>query len=404
MGYEYDRIKQFAKDNGIEISLTTASNFNSMMSLLDSGKVDIIAYEVPVTAEYRTKVIHCGEDNVTYQVLVQPKNTGANFINDVTDLVGKDVYVESDSKYQHRLENLNKELGGGINIHTIDMDTLITEDLIQMVAQKEIPLTIVDSDVAKLNQTYFKNIDVSLKVSFEQKSSWAVSKKNQWLADSINKWSEIAEKRDDYKDIHKRYFELSKINEKIEAGKIMIGNGRISHFDDFFRRYSNEIGWDWRLLAAQAYVESGFDTTAVSWAGARGLMQLMPRTATTFGLPLNRVNDPELNIAAAVKAIKSIDKSLKPKVNDPTERQKFVLASYNSGIAHIYDAIALASKYGKNPQKWSDNVRDAVMMKSRPEYYNDPVVKYGYFRGTQTIEYVDKVLRVYNIYKEKIPL
>ncbi len=403
MGYEYEIIKQFTKDKGIELKLIIAQNFNSLFELLDSNYVDLIAYDIPITAEYKSKIIPCGEEKINYQVLVQSKNKNSTLISDVTELIDKQVYVEKNTKYQHRIENLNKELGGGVHIHPIDKDTLITEDLIRMVALNKIPLTIVDSDIAQLNRTYFKNIDISLKVSLEQRSSWGVRNNQKWLADSINSWFKNTQKAKNYKDIHKRYFEISKINERIESNKIMIGKNKISIYDNLFKKYAKEIGWDWRLLAAQAYTESGFDTTAVSWAGAKGLMQLMPRTATSFGLPIDKISNPELNIKAAVKAIKSIDNSLKVKISDPTERIKFILAAYNSGIAHVYDAIALAAKYGKSPNIWTDNVREFILLKSRPEYYNDPIVKYGYFRGNQTVEYVDKVLRVYKIYQEKIP-
>ena len=403
MGYEYELIKQFTKDKGIKLELIIAQNFNSLFELLASNCVDLIAYDIPITAEYKSKITPCGEEKINYQVLVQSKTKNTTLISDVTELIGKQVYVEKNTKYQHRIENLNKELGGGVEIHPIDKDTLITEELIQMVAQNIIPLTIVDSDIAQLNRTYYKNIDISLKISLEQRSSWGVRNNQKWLADSINSWFTKKQKANDYKDIHKRYFEISKINERIESNKIMIGKNKISLYDDIFKKYAKEIGWDWRLLAAQAYTESGFDTTAVSWAGARGIMQLMPRTATSFGLPIDKISNPELNIKTAVKAIKSIDNSLKSKINDPTERIKFILAAYNSGIAHVYDAIALASKYGKHPDIWSDNVREYILLKSRPEYYNDPIVKYGYFRGNQTVEYVDKVLRIYKIYQEKIP-
>lgn len=404
MGYEYDLISKFAKDKGIVLDLKIAKNLNAMIEMLDSCEVDVIAYEVPFTAEYNNKVLHCGIENITYQVLVQPKIRGEVLIHDVTDLVGKTVYVENESKYMYRLQNLNDELGGGIEIKSIDKDTLITEDLIKMVSEKIIPLTVVDSDIAKLNQTYFNDLDISLNISLEQKASWAVNPRNKWLADSINAWAEQIEINDDYKQIHKRYFELSKISGNGISENPMIGNGVISGYDTYFKTHSKEIGWDWRILAAQAYTESRFDTTVVSWAGARGIMQIMPRTATANGLPLNKITDPNLNIKTAVKVLKSLNNSLAKKVPDSIERQKFILAAYNSGLAHILDAIALAAKYGKQPDKWEGNVREAVLMKSRPEYYNDPVVKYGYFRGTQTVEYVDKVMRIYKIYQDKIPL
>ena len=159
------------------------------------------------------------------------------------------------------------------------------------------------------------------------------------------------------------------------------------------------MGWDWKLLAAQAYIESNFNPQAVSWAGARGIMQLMPATARTLGLSDNNIEDPESNIQAAVKLILSLDKTLQKYVPDTEERKKFILAAYNSGIAHIYDAISLAQKFGKDPQIWDGNVSEALLMKAYPEYYNDEVCKYGYFRGRQTVKYVSEVLRIYHLYK-----
>lgn len=86
------------------------------------------------------------------------------------------------------------------------------------------------------------------------------------------------------------------------------------------------------------------------------------------------------------------------------ERIKFILAAYNGGLGHILDAMALAKKYGKNPHVWDKNVSEFVLLKSNPEYFNDEVCKFGYFKGRQTVAYVHEVLRYYKIYQEKIPL
>ncbi|HAO63590.1 MAG TPA: lytic transglycosylase F, partial [Porphyromonadaceae bacterium] len=98
------------------------------LQLVKDDKVDVLAYEIPITAEFNEEVLHCGETNTTYQVLVQRK--GRHRITNVTQLKGKDLYVEKGSKYESRLENLNSEIGGGINIKSVDKDTVDVQDLV----------------------------------------------------------------------------------------------------------------------------------------------------------------------------------------------------------------------------------------------------------------------------------
>ncbi len=392
MGYDYDLVLQLARDKGIAIDLKVAPNLSSLVTMLDTGAIDLAAYEIPITAEFRNRVIPCGIEDITHQVLIQPKRKDSLYISDVTQLVGRTIYVEKESKYAHRLANLNDELGGGIDIHTVNRDTLISDDMIDMVSTGEIPLTIVDSDIAMLNRTYYNNLDISLEVSFPQRSAWGVSSQKPWLADSIDNWVSSTEPRKAQAKLLKRYFELSK---SAPSFNFDLSKGRISPYDNIFKRYAKDIGWDWRLLASQAYSESRFDSTVVSWAGARGIMQIMPATARAFGLSENEITNPERNIATAVKIIKSLDRSLSKHVLDSVERQKFVIAAYNSGIAHIYDAIALAKKYGKNPQIWHNNVSELLLLKAKPEYYNDSVCRYGYFRGRETTRYVHNVFDFY---------
>ena len=404
MGYDYDLVSRLAQDKGMVLKLEVAPSLQRVVEMLDSGLIDLIAYEVPVTGEYKPKVVACGIESITHQVLVQPRRSEEGRISDVTQLVGRKVYVEKDSKYHHRMTNLNEELGGGIEVVPIDRDTLITEDLIDMVSRKEIPLTVVDSDIARLNKTYYRDLDITLQVSFGQRAAWGVAPGNEWLADSINEWMQGEQHRKTRDALLKRYFEMSK-NDGEEGVRFSIdlSRGVISPFDHLFRKYAAHIGWDWRLIAAQGYCESRFDSTQVSWAGARGIMQLMPVAMRGYGLTDATVTDPELNIEAAAKIMRDIDRSLSKYVSDPVERRKFSIAAYNSGIGHIYDAIALAGKHGKDPALWEGNVETALMWKSNPEYYTDPVCRNGYFRGRQTVEYVRKVLDFYARASARIP-
>jgi membrane-bound lytic murein transglycosylase F len=173
--------------------------------------------------------------------------------------------------------------------------------------------------------------------------------------------------------------------------------GVISHYDGYFQRYASTIRWDWRLMAAQCYQESTFDPQARSWAGACGLMQIMPGTADHLGLARSSIFDPEQNIAAAARYLGELERSFSD-IRERSERTKFVLASYNGGGFHIRDAMALARKNGKNPQRWHD-VEPYVLGLSKPEYYNDPVVKNGYMRGSETVDYVRKIQERWNSYR-----
>ena len=396
-GYEYELLRDIAESLKLKINIHLAENETKLTEMLLRGEGDLIAYNIPVTNEGKEKVLYCGRKVIDEQVLIQQVNKKNPILNDVTGLIGKEVWVIHDSKYYRRLKNLNDELGGGIHIRTIEKDTVTIEDLIEMVSKGEIPYTLSDADMAKLNKTYFNNINISLLVGHPQRSSWAVRKTNPVLAETINKWFEENQNKPQYKQILKRYFEMRKtpVSEPVPV----IAQGQISLFDDFFKAYAKQINWDWRLLASISYQESRFLTDRVSWAGAAGLMGLVPSTAEAFGLPIEQICDPEQNIKAATGFIKRLIRTFAA-IEDENDRIKFVIAAYNSGPGHIFDAQALTVKFGKNPGEWKD-VEEYLKLKNLPEYYNDSVCKFGYLRSTETINYVQDVIARWEYYQEK---
>ncbi len=163
--------------------------------------------------------------------------------------------------------------------------------------------------------------------------------------------------------------------------------GIISKYDALLQRGAASIGWDWRLLAAQCYQESAFDPRAVSWAGARGLMQIMPATGAALGL--SNPWDPEQNISAAVKYLGQLQAQFSD-IGDRNERINFVLAAYNGGMGHVRDAMALAKAHGANPHRWRE-VERYVLLLQKPQYYTQPCVHYGYLIGTETAGYVSAI-------------
>lgn len=396
MGFQYELSEQFANSLGLKLRIEVANNTHELINKLLAGEGDLIAYNLPITKEWKDSLTYCGEEVVTHQVIVQ--RNGGKPITNVTQLVGEDVYVKP-GKYYDRLVNLDKELGGGIQIHKVTGDSITTEDLITQVAQGKIKYTVADNNIAQLNKTYYSNLNIQLPISFDQRSSWAVRKDSPLLAEAADKWHQDNMTSPAYRASTKRYFEISKATPHTYI--LSIKDGKISHFDKLFRKYAKEINWDWRLLASLAYTESNFDTTAVSWAGAKGLMQLMPSTARAMGLPAGKEQNPEESIKAAVKYIAATNKSLSM-ISDETERLNFVLASYNAGLGHVYDAMALAEKYGKDKLKWKDNVENFILLKSNEEYFTDPVCKNGYFRGIETYNFVKEIKNRHEYYSKKI--
>ena len=188
---------------------------------------------------------------------------------------------------------------------------------------------------------------------------------------------------------------------KVSSPILNASRGQISLYDDLFKKYAISCGWDWRLMAAQAYQESAFDPQAVSYMGAMGLMQLMPATAKRVGVSEADVFDPEKNVQGAVKLINQLNTQY-AFITDTDERLNFILAAYNAGSGHVDDARVLAEKYGKNPNVWLGNVDAFVLRMSQPDFYNQPEVKHGYFRGSETYDYVNGIRARWTQYKKAI--
>ncbi|MBN1301464.1 MAG: transporter substrate-binding domain-containing protein [Melioribacteraceae bacterium] len=410
MGFEYDLVKRFADHLGVELEIKVVRNIDSMFEMLNSGKGDIIAFNLTVTKDRSKYVTFTHHHHTTRQVLVQrrPENwrqikqhqIERKLIRNPLDLEGKTIHVRNGSAYLQRLQNLSEEIGGEINIVEADPDVSI-EDLIKMVADGEIDYTISDDNIARLNQAHYTNIDIATHISFPQRIAWAVRQNAVELLDSINTWIDSMRKTSDYYVIYNKYYRnKDAYARRVRSDYFSNTTGKISEYDDIIKSYAEQVKWDWRIIASMIYQESQFKNTAKSWAGAKGLMQLMPETASIFGV--EDLSDPRESLRAGVAYIGYLDKYWSAMVTDSLERIKFILASYNIGPGHILDARNLAEKYGADPNLWFGNVEKFLLNKSKERYFNDEIVKLGYARGTETVKYVREVLRRYEHYKKFI--
>ena len=280
-------------------------------------------------------------------------------------------------------EKFAKELGVSLRVE-------VCRDTLEMVSR----LQKGEGDIMILAAS---NIAAEKEITLaDHRIPWTVSKQNIQLADTIRRWYHpkyLAEVKAEQNNA----LSTTNIQRKVYAPIQNKQKGIISNYDHLFKRYAPVARVDWRLLAALCYQESCFDPNARSWAGACGLMQIMPQTAAQYGLPQSQIFNPEANIETATRIIRNLKEQYRD-IPHEGERLNFVLASYNGGTAHVRDAMALARKYGKNPHRWGD-VAEYILLLSQPQYYQDAVVKSGYMRGTETYNYVRQVQQRHTQYR-----
>lgn len=403
MGFQYEMLQQLANHLSVRLEVKVSRSIEESIRKLRNGEVDLIAQNLAITKS-RVNLVDFTEPLIqSHLVLVQkkpdnwkqmrPESIDAFMLKNPVKLKGQTVYVSKGSSAINRLKNLSEEIGG--DIHIIEVDET-PEQLIALVSEGEIPFTVCDNNIAVVNSRYYTNIDVTTEVGLKQDLAWAVQKGSTTLLAELNNWLSGFTQTPKYKRIYARYFENTKSLQIVESDFYAINTGKISPYDEYIRQYSEKVGWDWRLTASLIYQESRFKTNLTSWAGAWGIMQLMPATAKRFGV--DTISSPRDQIRAGTEFIDWLNR-LFSDIKDENERIKFVLAAYNIGPGHIIDARNLARKLGANPDVWDGNVDRCLLSKANPQFYNDPVVKFGYCRGTETFNYVTQVLERYEHYK-----
>jgi membrane-bound lytic murein transglycosylase F len=407
MGFEYELLARFAKHLKVDLKVKVISGLDKAFEQLNSGEGDILAFPLTITKVRKNHIDFTRPLYNSYQVLVQrkPENWRSltrdeienRVIRDATDLIDKEVHVMKSSSFSERLENLSEEIGGDIYIKEDSADAQ-SESLIQRVALGEIEYTVTDHPIAMVNAAYYPHLDVSTILSLPQQIAWGVRKNSPLLLAALNDWLTQVKKEPTFMVIYNRYFKSPRTSLiRVRSDYSSLGGNKISPYDDLIKKGAEKLGWDWRLLAAVVYQESRFKTNDESWAGARGLMQLMPETAKEFGAEDR--DDPIQSIRAGVNYLKYLDKFWAKRIENPDVRLKFVLASYNVGLTHVMDAQNLAEKYGGDPTLWTNHVEDFLLKKSNPKYYRDSLVRAGYCRCEEPVNYVKDILERFEQYK-----
>jgi membrane-bound lytic murein transglycosylase F len=390
MGFEYDLAKAFADELGLRLKIHISPTWEGMIPSLLSGEGALVAANLTVTPSRSRRVAFSkGYKSIRQRLVVHRFNRR---VRGIGDLDGRIVDVRRGTSYHEHLEQLKAQgVGLTLRLH----DDLPTEELIRQVADRTIDITVSDGHIAALNRRYYPQVRIAGAINTEQQLAWAVHPRASKLRRRINAFFDRIKRNGTYQQIETRYFadtdrfdyvDLRAYHRRLES--------RLPRYLPTIKAAAETYGFDWRLIAAQIYQESHFDPTAVSYAGAVGLMQIAPVTARGSGV--EDIFDPDTNIWTGVGHLKKLYDFFDQARAD--DRMSITLAAYNVGQGHVFDARNLAREMALDPEKWSSLVKTLPLLRFE-KYHRQSL--YGYCRGDEPVNYIRKIRIYYDILKRR---
>jgi len=383
-GLEFELLERFARHGHMRIKAIVIDHPDSILLALQQGRGDVIAAQLTPRREQEGWVALSHPYHTVLPMVARMREDPLSKRGVVDGLKEKPVL----SVWSPIAGDLHR---GDSARYTLDPGT--PEDLLMKVVVGEVPSTVVTDGVAGYEAQRFPALEFTPTDGEARPLCFAVRTNSPELLKYLDGWlgakTEIAFRRTLIDTYLGRLPKAGALRKRM----MPVNGDSISPYDADFRSYGDGFGWKWQLLAAMAWKESRFDSSAVSSQGAQGIMQIMPRTAERLGLDsTHAVGD---HIVAAKRYISRLDTLWMRAVPDRDQRLRFVLASYNAGPGHIIDAQRLAERLGLDPERWEHNVERTVQMLAKPRYYMRPEMKNGFCKGSQVFHYVRDIVALY---------
>lgn len=391
-GFEYELLERFAGQQGLHLEIVIPPDNESLIPWLNEGRGDVVAAMLTLTAQRQEQAAATRPYFYSDEVVVIREDDN---VESITDLAGRTVHVRQSSSYYRTLQELQQQVNGMI----IDPapEEMQTSEILRRVEEGEWDITIANRELLQIEQTYGHKLKAAFSLSENDGLAWYVRDTNPELMQALNEF--ISEEyRGLFYNLRKaRYFENRKFITRAESEWRLDQGGVISPYDDLVKKYATRHELDWRLIVSQMYQESRFEHDLESWAGARGVMQLLPRAAREVGV--KKLNTPEQSIKAGIRYLRRMIDLFDPRLPLET-RIRFGLASYNAGRGHVLDARRLARQQGLSPDIWYDNVETAMLLLSDPKYYRK--ARFGFVKGEEPVNYVRQIEARYLTYVNQL--
>ena len=390
MGFEYELAREFADYHGLRLEVVVPPGHRELTTWLLEGRADIaMSFLEPDKMQRRLGVDFSLPYHYAQQHIVVHEDDPADSL---ADLDFRTIFVRHHSRYWERLSRLQEE-GARFSLRATE-DNVETEQLIQLVSRGKYKATMADEHLLDIELAKGVPVRSAYAPDKEIPHAVALRKRNPELRQALDEFIRRIYKSEFYNVTYNKYFKSRRSVQRLARGRVVDAlNGKISPYDKLVRKYANRYGFDWRLVTAQMYQESKFNPKAKSHVGARGLMQLMPRTAKSMGV--KNISDPASSIQGGVKYLDWLRDRFDADL-PISERIWFTLAAYNAGVGHVQDARRLAGQIGLDPDRWFGHTEEAMLLLAKKEYAKK--ARYGYVNGWEPVNYVRDIRQRFEAY------
>ncbi|MCE2390943.1 MAG: transporter substrate-binding domain-containing protein, partial [Proteobacteria bacterium] len=384
LGYEYELVRSFAEAHDLVLEVVLVGSIGELFEALAAGRGDMISAGMTPTP---TRLEQGLRFTRPYLRVRETFVTAGEPIADLADLAGRRVAVNPVTSHATTLSQLGDAAGFELDLVDQGMETIL-----HAVASGELDVTLADGHYAQLVAGFEPRLSPGLALEPARDLAWVTRQEDEELRRRLDDFIGERYRGYEFNVLHNKYFvNRRRMNRQREH---RITGDSLSPYDSIVKPLAEAYGFDWRLIVSQMYQESGFDPAQVSFAGAEGLMQVLPGTALEVGIDPAGLKDPRTGIEAGIRYL---DWTRERFADLPLGEQLwFALASYNAGSGHVRDGRRLARRLGLDGSLWFDNVERAMLLLSEPEYASQAV--HGYVRGSEVVGYVRGIRDRYRSY------
>lgn len=411
VGFEYELLREFARENDLAVEVIIVGADENPFDLLNKGVGDVIAANYTITPERKRVAGFTRPYNIVDQMIVYSSEQieRPQTLEELSES-GIPISVRRSSSYYSRLNELNQQ-GYDFNIDPVS-DGMDTEAALFQVADGNLEATVADDNMYQASSRYMEGLYPGPTIAESDTIAWAIRSNATELESRMNRYlykhfrfSEDKGKprRSTFLNVlRKKYFERSRqMAQYYDPEWQFQSMGVISPYDEMIRSVADSMDLDWLLLTAMIAQESSFNPNSQSWAGAIGLMQIMPQFVdSTEYEDYRELYDPLTNIKLGANIIKENLKHYS--YIDSTEQQwAFALATYNVGQGHMADARRLTIDQNKDPNDWDAVSNSLIKLMQRRHYQK---ARYGFARGIEPVQYVEEIMNRYRTYEAILAL